>query len=508
MSTMRILFEMYHPGFLRNFEGPVRGLADRGHELIFVFERPARLGEEKLVAELCDTYPNIVTRELGKRPKTAWRKVADGVRSTGDYLRYMDSRYAAASALRERAAKRAPALARRLCENRYLQTPSVHARAMSVFRAAEAALPVPPEIAALVNEIKPDLVMVTPLVGLGSAQADIIKAARRRGIPSVLGVASWDNLTNKGVIRATPDRIIVWNGAQKDEAVELHQVPDNRVVVCGAWSYDHWFTWQAGCGREDFARSVGLDPQRPYLLYVCSSPFIAPHETGFVRRWVTALRQANDAELREIGVLVRPHPQNAEQWQDETLADFSNVVVWPRLGANPINRSSRDDYFHSLKFSSGIVGINTSALIEAAIVGRPVFTVKDAEFAATQDGTLHFHHLTSVNGGLLHTASDFEEHLAQVSSALSKPDDMLERSRAFVEAFVRPFGLTAPGVDRFVAAVEEMEGAVPVSVPRFGASVLRPMLTMWKWQATRSALPMPRSKRTKRARERSSEGQA
>ena len=500
---MRILFEMYHPGFLRNFEGPVRRLADRGHELVLAFERPARLGEEKLVAELCATYPNITTRQLAKESKTTWRHVANGVRSTGDCLRYMDHRYAGASALRERAAKRAPPWAQRLCKLRYLRTESGLAMAMAMFRAAEAALPVPAEIAALVDETKPDLVLVTPLVGLGSAQADVVKAARARGIPSVLGVHSWDNLTNKGVIRAFPDRIIVWNEAQQDEAVELHHVPRNQVAVCGAWSYDHWFSWQAGCEKEEFVRSVSLNPEHSYLLYVCSSPFIAPQETGFVRRWIAALRSSKDAGLRRIGVLVRPHPQNAAQWQDEILDDYPNVVVWPRAGANPIDQGARDDYFRSLKFSSGIVGINTSALIEAAIVSRPVFTIKDAEFAATQDGTLHFHYLTSVNGGLLHIAATFDEHLAQVSAALAKRDNMAQKSRVFVEAFVRPFGLDSSGVDRFVAAVESMEGRVPARAPRLGASVVRPLLAAWKWQAARSGVAM-----RKRSGEQSSGGPA
>ena len=483
---MRILFNMYHPGFLRNFEGPVRELANRGHELVFAFERPARLGEEKLVAELCKTFPNIKTKPIDKKAKTSWSELARAVRSAGDYLRYMDKRYDQASALRERAGKKAPLWADRLGRLLPLRSGRGLAVAMATFRAAEAALPLCKETTALIKEVSPDLVIVTPLVGLGSAQADFIKSARALGIPTVLGVASWDNLTNKGVIRAFPDRILVWNSAQRDEAVELHRIPQSRVTVCGAWSYDHWFNWQADIDKRTFARSVGLDPELPYLLYVCSSPFIAQHETGFVRRWLAALRGSNNAELRSVGVLVRPHPQNAEQWQHESLADWSNVVVWPRAGANPIERQARDDYFHSLKFSSGIVGINTSALIEAAIVSKPVFTIKDAEFAATQDGTLHFHHLTSVNGGLLHVAADFDQHLAQLANALSDPSQMSRKSRAFVESFVRPFGFESASVDRFVAAVEGMEKAEPLMDISIAASALRPLLAAWQWQIARS----------------------
>ncbi len=483
----------------------MRALAGRGHELVFAFDRPARLGEEKLVAELCKTYPNVTVRQLDKAPKTAWRHIASSVRSTGDYLRYLDRRYAGASALRGRAAKKAPPWAEWLGRLAPLRTKAGQSAAMAVLRAAEAAVPVPQEIAALTDGVKPDLVIVTPLIGLGSGQADIIKAARQRGIPSVLGVASWDNLTNKGVIRAFPDRILVWNGAQQDEAAELHGAPRENVTVCGAWTYDHWFTWEAGCEQEAFVRSVGLDPARPYLLYVCSSPFIAPVETGFVRRWLSALRASAEPGLRGIGVLVRPHPQNAEQWQNENLAGFDNAVVWPRAGANPINQSARDDYFRSLKFSSGIVGINTSALIEAAIVGRPVFTIKDADFAATQEGTLHFHHLTSVNGGLLHMAASLDEHFSQVAAALAAPDAMTAKSRRFVEAFVRPLGLKSTGADRFVAAIEAMEGMTPARERRLGASALRPLLGAWRRRAARS---LPKTARRKHAGERSSEGPA
>ena len=38
-------------------------------------------------------------------------------------------------------------------------------------------------------------------------------------------------------------------------------------------------------------------------------------------------------------------------------------------------------------------------MIESGIIGRPVYTVQAEEFAATQEGTLHFQHLKNVDGG-------------------------------------------------------------------------------------------------------------
>src|SRR5215217_3498050 len=49
-----------------------------------------------------------------------------------------------------------------------------------------------------------------------------VKAARRLGVRSAVPVLSWDNLTNKGLIRVPPDQVLVWNEAQKTEAVMMH----------------------------------------------------------------------------------------------------------------------------------------------------------------------------------------------------------------------------------------------------------------------------------------------
>ena len=68
------------------------------------------------------------------------------------------------------------------------------------------------------------MVLVTPLVDIGSDQVEYIKASQALGIRSGLCVHSWDNLTNKGLIRIIPDRVFVWNETQRREAVTMHGV--------------------------------------------------------------------------------------------------------------------------------------------------------------------------------------------------------------------------------------------------------------------------------------------
>src|SRR5439155_21965522 len=120
-------------------------------------------------------------------------------------------------------------------------------------------------------------------------------------------------------------------------------------------------------------------------------------------------------------LLVRPHPVGAAQWRDFDASDLG-VVVWPPLGQEPLDDIGRQNYFDSLYHSAAVVGINTSAQIEAAIVGRPVHTILAEQYRETQNGTLHFHYLVDPEFGHVHVARTLEEHAQQLERSLAEGD--------------------------------------------------------------------------------------
>jgi len=481
---MKILFYVSHFGFLRNFEPALRLLGERGHTVHLLADRQDRLGGTRTIDNLTAAAPGAFTSSyVPSRKGDPFHLLSLKLRLSLDYWRYLEPRYDRAKSLRERAARQAPGTAVKLAGLPVLGSRPGLAMLRAAARRAERALPAGRVPASVLDELRPDVVLVTPLLYFGSPQVDFVRAARDRGIPVCHCVGSWDHLTTKGMIHEFPDRMTVWNEMQRREAQEIHGVDPATVVVTGAQAYDHWFTQQPSTGRDAFCSKVGLPADGPILLYLCSSPFIAPHEVPFVRRWIAALRGSSDPRVRDANVLIRPHPQNAEQWRDVAIAD-RRVAIHPRAGANPVDTDARAEYFDSMFHAVAVVGINTSAQIESGIVGRPVCAIQAEDFAGTQEGTLHFQHLKEVNGGLLHLASSLDVHLQQLSPILADPGSFAARSRAFVEAFVRPHGMTAPAAEHFVNAIESLPQVHPEPRRR---SALDGLLTRLLAPAARAA---------------------
>jgi hypothetical protein len=136
-----------------------------------------------------------------------------------------------------------------------------------------------------------------------------------------------------------------------------------------------------------------------------------------------------------------------------------------------------------------VVGINTSAQIEAAIVDRPVHTILAEEFRQTQLGTLHFPYLIAEDFGHLYAARTFEEHAALLEDSLDGGSH--ERNERFLLRFVRPFGLDVAAAPK---VVEELEATAALPAPRpdggpAAGPLMRLALSPFAARAARRAAP-------------------
>jgi hypothetical protein len=464
----RIYLSLLHSGYLRNYLGAIRILCERGHHVHVALVRDEKHpGDDYLLEQLAaehETFSYGAAPTLPRNGRLAG--LAGLVRMLQDVSRYAHPDYATANALRERSLARAGGTRRATRLLRGLARPTTAGRLrrrLALLRLVDRAIPPVREITEDLRSFSPDVVLASPVVEYGSTQVDYLKSARALGVATGVCVASWDNLTNKGLVRFRPDRLFVWNDLQRREAVRYHDIPVEVVQLTGAARFDPWFEREPATTPEEFAQRVGLGGTG-HILYLCSSGFVAPDELAFVRRWLATLRGSSDAAPAAAPVLVRPHPHNARQWYDADLSEFGDVAVHPRVGTHPDEGDPAADFYDSIAHSRAVVGVNTSALIESAIVGRSVYTVLDPQFADSQEGTLHFHYLRSDQGGFVHEATSLEEHVRQLAQGLEREQaDEEDRVKTFVERFVRPCGLNLPAAqvmaDAFAALAETSRAA-------------------------------------------------
>ncbi len=451
---MTILFQLAFPGYLRMYGSVIRLLAERGHRVLVSYDDPDKR-RDPAVAEL-EAVPGVWVVAPLPAPARRAEPAIERLRAATDYLRYLDPRFAGAPHLRRRLDKYLDGrlqVLRRLPYGSRLAAP-----ALRLGLALERLVPSDRGVERAVAALAPDVVVVTPLIGRSRRnrrQTDTVKAARRLGIPSGFAVASWDHLTTKGVLKAQPDATFVWNEIQRRDAVELHGVRGDGVVVTGAQLFDGWFERRPSESRAGFAARVGL-PATPFVLYAGSSPNVAPAdlEIRFVRRWLAALRESGEPLLAGLGVLVRPHPYNVPSWANVDLGALGGAVA-PRTPPElPMTEEDEALYFDSVHFSSAVVGINTSAMIESFVQRRPVLTIRSPEFRETQQGTLHFNELLGAAREALQVAPTIEEHLAQLRATLERPEPVVAGIEAFLRAFVRPHGLDRAATPALARAIE------------------------------------------------------
>jgi hypothetical protein len=483
---MKILFFGRRFNYFRNFDSVLRDLASRGHAIHLVVERETDEGRS-LIDGLTAEFSGITYSVAPGRANDEWTWMVGRLRHGLEYLRYQHKLFDDTPKLRDRSRERTPGFFVELAERLGRHARWAYRPVSAILRWLERATPDDPAIRAFVEQHRPDVVLITPLIALGSSQIDYLRAARSLGIPTGLCVWSWDHLSSKALIRERPDRVFVWNDTQKREAMELHRVPADQIVVTGAQCFDKWFGRSPSRDRDTFCRQIGLPADRPIILYVCSAPFSgSPPEAPFVVEWIRRIRAHASPHLRDAPILVRPHPSRRPEWEGVDVDAFRDVVVW---GSDPLSTDARADYFDTLFHSAIVVGLNTSAFIEAGIVGRPVHTILLPEWYESQMGTVHFRYLFEAGGGLLISATTFDEHLGQLDQSLEQPSTEI---RPFVRAFVRPRGLDVPATPIFVDHVAQMQGMTvrplpPLRFQRLALRLLNKGLT-WRYDISREHL--------------------
>lgn len=471
---MKVLIVLGHSGFYRHFDTVVPALCAQGHEVKVITRGGAKrdVNEEFVETLLAGAakHPGGSYEFSLRKPHGLITRRVRRLRGAMDYGIYFRMQHNSPQ-MAPRMLRLCPRPLRPLFRTRAGRRVVSSDSFLALYRSAQALAPVDRALLSQVRREQPDVVVACPYLYRYSNDGEYIRAARRLGIPTVGAVASWDNLSTKGTFPLLPDTVLVWNTGLAKEAQLIHGIPRDRLVATGAAKFDPYFGLEPSETRKEFCARIGLDPDRPYMLYIGSSEQVAGDETGFVSEMAGALRA--DPRTERLQVVVRPHPLNGKVWQG---FEHDEIVVFPRGGQRPDIAGPRDEYWNTLSHAAAVVGVNTSAFLEAAIADRPCLSIVSERHREGQVERGHFQHL--LKGRFIETVPDYTAAVRALGDLLQGDDARQGMRRRFVESFVRPGGMDRPAGEVVAEAI--------VETARRGPRGPEPILP-----AERAAVPKP-----------------
>ena len=289
----------------------------------------------------------------------------------------------------------------------------------------------------LFDKYKPRLVVTASLGKHSLDDPLLVRNARRRAIPTLCEVWSWDNLSMTGPVATRPDHIAVWNAMMFHDALGIQQFRGDQVSVVGVPQFGHYFSDETFAPREMFLEKLGLDPEKK-LITVATAPIGSVADHRFLVRLMI-----EKAELGEFGdnvqLLFRPHPMEDSDFYSEFSAsgshrfDFSENYVeglsWTPHPEDNINLANV--LFHT----DVLVNIASTVTLEAAILDTAVvnvaFTLTEPERFARKvirdHYGAHFKHVFEANASKIVYSED--ELTEAVLKLLAEPSLLSENRR-------------------------------------------------------------------------------
>jgi hypothetical protein len=316
----------------------------------------------------------------------------------------------------------------------------------------------------LFDEYAPSLVVSGDPLRPGDA--NLLAAARRRGVPTLGSVRSWDNVLKH--LRTRPDALTVWHARNVREAVEIDRFWPHQVTAVGAPQLDVYFKDQVAylTGQE-----LGLDPSKKTLLLATSSFTYDSDQTYLVDMLIDGIRSG---EIRHpLQIVLRLHPDDRVgrylkyRHAPEVILDIPErylaTLGWT-MTCDDLRRMAA-----LLRHADLMVNFATTVTLEAAIADTPALLVAfspiDPDEMQRYVVGLHFkmHYKELVERDLVPVAWDRAQLVSWVNRYLDDPSlyraERAEIVREWVEftdgrsgerlgdAILRHAGLDSPHTD-------------------------------------------------------------
>ncbi|MFC1546342.1 CDP-glycerol glycerophosphotransferase family protein [bacterium] len=259
----------------------------------------------------------------------------------------------------------------------------------------------------IINSDKPDLVII-PTSLIDSIAIDVILCSRKLRVKTMMLISGWDNISSKGTIPYMPDYLGVWGEQSKKHAVEIHDIPKERIVTLGAAQFQHFYK-KYNFDKNELRDLNNIPKDKKLILFAGSARVF--DETGILLELEDAL---NNSKLDNVHILYRPHPwRHRRQYEDSFFKyDFNHITLDVSL-AEMYRKHKSDSAFKNLPSTilpdleyypklytsiDGVICNLTTVMVEAAIFGVPVLAIafSDGKHILTMDKLVNDAHFQDI----------------------------------------------------------------------------------------------------------------
>jgi hypothetical protein len=220
----------------------------------------------------------------------------------------------------------------------------------------------------------------------GYREMALIEAANSLGIPTVVMVRSRDNLAAK--ILHLPDAVayLVWSEETRRFLLHLYaELLECQVHAVGSPQFDHHLDASYRLDRQLFFELVGLDPDRPLVVYTMATPGLIDHEIEIAQHLADAAHSG--ALAGGAQVLVRGHPRMFGSNVKLLHREYPEARCYPRPTSLPyrsaahealvVHRIIEDEPAHlaTLAYQDVQVNVCGTMTIDSAIFDKPTVNV-------------------------------------------------------------------------------------------------------------------------------------
>ncbi|MGE3274333.1 MAG: hypothetical protein AB7O67_04420 [Vicinamibacterales bacterium] len=454
-ARLAVLVATPSVAYLEQYGAWLRRLRSDGHTVFVAFT--ARSGQPLELFDRLDDLRGVIPVGVVPRRDDGWGPVSDRL-----------LRLAAATALLDgELAPQASRWRRRML--RWILPPELqavdrwhgrHAACARLARwTARLARAVPPDAGAssLVQEVRPDVLLLLPALDLPMAvdtapeQASLAAAAAAARVPVVAAAGCLDSGVNPVALHLRPDVALLWTRSQQKPA-RLWTGRGTVFAVTGAPLHEYAEDDSAETITDaEFRRLLGIAPGRPFVLFAGAGGLGGrPPEAPFVREWLTALRGSRRRGLRDLLVLIRPAPSAARAWRGADFTGLGDVILCPTR----YDRSGSLDSVllrEMIRGAAVVVSADPLALTLAHLSGRPAVGLVATETGPA--GIAPVDDFTHAGGGPARAASSAAELVRHVADALDGGHVPARADAGWAAAHF--LGPDYPSADLVLAAVRD-----------------------------------------------------